>query len=326
MKRNIKNMVLKQNIKNMVLAAMFLAIGMVLPIFTGQIRVVGKMLLPMHLPVLLCGLICGWQYGGVVGFVLPFLRFAVFGMPPMPNGVAMAFELAAYGIIVGVVYSRSRWQCVIALYRSLLIAMVGGHHAPAVLHSKQNPRDPLTARLPFQRKAPKNAPQLEARFSFPLWDGRPWSNRKGQDPHGRAGVDCDRPAAPVHLRDSAACQRVSSLQKPLLLAGRDQDKAPAGSAAWLIFHPRADLQRPFRARSLVGGGLSVYPRLPGADKIQRQAQEQTARQQVWGGWRRQRGRVEGSFSNFCFATCPLKFPCFQDPSDLIRAKRGPQAI
>lgn len=27
---------------------------------------------------------------------------------------------------VGVLYSRSRWQCVIALYRSLLIAMVGG--------------------------------------------------------------------------------------------------------------------------------------------------------------------------------------------------------
>ena len=116
----------RQRTYTLILAALFLVIGMVLPIFTGQIRVVGKMLLPMHLPVLLCGLICGWQYGGVVGFVLPFLRFAVFGMPPMPNGVAMAFELAAYGIIVGVVYSRSRWQCVIALYRSLLIAMVGG--------------------------------------------------------------------------------------------------------------------------------------------------------------------------------------------------------
>ena len=38
----------------------------------------------------------------------------------------MAFELAAYGIIVGLIYSRSRWQCVISLYRSLLIAMMGG--------------------------------------------------------------------------------------------------------------------------------------------------------------------------------------------------------
>ena len=55
---------MKKNIKNMVLAAMFLAIGLVLPLFTGQIPQVGNMLLPMHIPVFLCGLICGWQYGG----------------------------------------------------------------------------------------------------------------------------------------------------------------------------------------------------------------------------------------------------------------------
>ena len=117
----------RQNIFDLVLAAMFLAIGIVLPFFTGQIPQVGRMLLPMHLPVLRCGLICGWQYGGAVGFVLPILRYFMFGMPIiMPNGLAMAFELAAYGIIVGLLYSRSRWQCIISLYRSLLIAMVGG--------------------------------------------------------------------------------------------------------------------------------------------------------------------------------------------------------
>ncbi len=40
-----------------------------------------NMLLPMHIPVLLCGLICGWQYGGIIGFIMPFLRYALFGMP-----------------------------------------------------------------------------------------------------------------------------------------------------------------------------------------------------------------------------------------------------
>ena len=60
---------MKKNIKNMVLAAMFLAIGLVLPLFTGQIPQVGNMLLPMHIPVFLCGLICGWQYGAAVGFI-----------------------------------------------------------------------------------------------------------------------------------------------------------------------------------------------------------------------------------------------------------------
>lgn len=95
--KNVKNY-----IWNLVLSAMFMAIGLVLPFFTGQIPQIGRMLLPMHLPVLLCGLICGWQYGGVVGFVLPLLRYVMFGMPPIfPTGLAMAFEMAAYGMIAG---------------------------------------------------------------------------------------------------------------------------------------------------------------------------------------------------------------------------------
>lgn len=112
---------------NLILAAMFLAVGIILPFFTGQIPQIGSMLLPMHLPALLCGLICGWQYGLSVGFILPLLRYALFGMPPIfPTGIAMAFELAAYGAIAGFLYNHSRWQCLLSLYRSLIIAMIGG--------------------------------------------------------------------------------------------------------------------------------------------------------------------------------------------------------
>ena len=106
----------KTNVHNLVLAAMFLALALVLPFLTGQIPQIGGMLLPMHLPVFLCGLICGWRYGAVVGFVAPLMRMALFVMPPLVAAVAMAFELAAYGGIA----------CVVALYRALLAAMVGG--------------------------------------------------------------------------------------------------------------------------------------------------------------------------------------------------------
>lgn len=116
----------RKQIQNIVLSAMLLAVGIVLPFFTGQIPQIGSMLLPMHLPVLVCGLICGWQYGGIIGFILPLFRYVLFGMPPMPNGLAMAFELAAYGMIAGYLYSHSRWKCTFALYRSLIIAMLGG--------------------------------------------------------------------------------------------------------------------------------------------------------------------------------------------------------
>ena len=118
---------IKQTLKNLTLAAMFLAAGLVLPFVTGQIPQIGSMLLPMHLPVLMCGLVCGWRYGLVVGFILPLMRSVLFGMPPMfPTAVAMAFELASYGGLAGFFYGRSKWKCVIALYRALLAAMIGG--------------------------------------------------------------------------------------------------------------------------------------------------------------------------------------------------------
>lgn len=118
---------MKTTIHKITLSAMFMALGMVLPFFTGQIQQIGNMLLPMHLPVFLCGLICGWQYGTAVGFLLPLLRSVVFGMPVIyPNAVAMAFELATYGLVVGLLYGSSSWKCVKALYRAIIVAMITG--------------------------------------------------------------------------------------------------------------------------------------------------------------------------------------------------------
>lgn len=106
---------------------MFLALGMVLPFMTGQVPKIGSMLLPMHIPVILCGLICGWQYGALVGLILPILRYAVFGMPILfPTGIAMSFEMLTYGLVAGWLYLHSKWHCIRALYRCLLIAMICG--------------------------------------------------------------------------------------------------------------------------------------------------------------------------------------------------------
>ncbi len=118
---------MKNKLKKLVVSAMLLAVGLVLPFLTGQLQQIGNMMLPMHLPVMLCGLICGWQYGLSVGFIMPLMRSFLFGMPAMfPNAVAMAFELAAYGFIIGFLYNNARWQCIRSLYRCLIAAMLGG--------------------------------------------------------------------------------------------------------------------------------------------------------------------------------------------------------
>ena len=117
----------KQSIQNLVLSALFLAIGLILPFFTGQIKEIGDSLLPMHLPVMLCGLICGWKYGGAVGLMLPFLRSLTFSMPPLyPNAVWMALELAAYGLVIGLLFSRKKDYSRVYLLVCLAISMLSG--------------------------------------------------------------------------------------------------------------------------------------------------------------------------------------------------------
>ena len=64
----------QMTVRKTVLAALFLAIGLILPFITMQIPAVGKMLCPMHIPVLLCGYILGGPYGLIVGFITPLLR------------------------------------------------------------------------------------------------------------------------------------------------------------------------------------------------------------------------------------------------------------
>ena len=72
-----------QAIKNMVLSALMLAIAYILPNFTGNIPQIGAMLLPMHLPTILCGFLCGGLWGAAVGFAAPLMRSLILTMPPM---------------------------------------------------------------------------------------------------------------------------------------------------------------------------------------------------------------------------------------------------
>lgn len=115
-----------KNVKKLVTAGVCLALCLLLPFLTGQIPSIGNMLLPMHLPVLICGFLCGPVYGLAVGFIAPLLRNLIFGMPPViPIGLAMAFELAAYGLLTGLLHQLLPKKTV-HLYTSLVGAMLGG--------------------------------------------------------------------------------------------------------------------------------------------------------------------------------------------------------
>lgn len=114
-------------LRKLVLAALMLALAYVLPFFTGNIPQIGSMLLPMHLPTILCGFLCGGPWGAAVGFIAPIFRSVMTGgFPPMfPTAVAMAFEMAAYGFLCGFLYKRLP-KNLAGIYSSLIAAMVVG--------------------------------------------------------------------------------------------------------------------------------------------------------------------------------------------------------
>ena len=110
-----------------VLGALFVALCVVLPIAFHSIPDAGSILLPMHIPVLVCGLICGWPYGFICGLLGPALSCLLTGMPPMVILPAMMVECAAYGAVAGLVLKFVRTKNMTAdLYIALIAAMIAG--------------------------------------------------------------------------------------------------------------------------------------------------------------------------------------------------------
>ena len=116
-----------KTLRKLILAALFLALGTVLPTLTGQIKEIGDSLLPMHFPVMLCGLLSGAPYGFAVGLFMPFVRALTFGMPPLyPNAVWMSLELATYGLVIGFLYAHTKKKTLPRLYFCLVTSMILG--------------------------------------------------------------------------------------------------------------------------------------------------------------------------------------------------------
>ncbi len=123
---------MSKSVKKMTAAAVLLAVGMVLPLITGQIQAIARIISPLHIPALICGLVCGWQWGLALGVVLPILRGLTMGLPPFPTtALPMAFELGAYGLLTGLLYPLfvrffRRKTRLPAMLAALIAAMIGG--------------------------------------------------------------------------------------------------------------------------------------------------------------------------------------------------------
>lgn len=114
------------SVKKLVITAICAAFCVALPLAFHWIPNAGTVLLPMHIPVLLCGLICGWPYGMVCGLIGPLLS-SFTGMPPLAILPSMMVECATYGLVTGLMMRFVRTGKYAAdLYISMITAMILG--------------------------------------------------------------------------------------------------------------------------------------------------------------------------------------------------------
>ena len=105
---------MKNNIRNYVFCALCIALCVVLPMAFHAIPNAGQVILPMHIPVLICGLICGWHFGLLCGLAGPLFSSLLTGMPPVALLPSMMVEHAD-------------------LYISLVTAMIIGRIAAGIV-------------------------------------------------------------------------------------------------------------------------------------------------------------------------------------------------
>ena len=90
----------------------------------------GEAFLPMHLPIILVGLLAGPYAGAIAGAFGPLVSFALSGMPGLAMLPFMVIELAAYGLIAGLLRTAN-----MPTIAKVLLVQVGGRvvRAAAIL-------------------------------------------------------------------------------------------------------------------------------------------------------------------------------------------------
>ena len=118
---------IKLTSKDITLTALFITLGITLPIVFHQVALSGRIFSPMHIPVFLAGIFAGPASGLIVGLVCPLLSFLLTGMPPPYAVPLMSLELPVYGVSVGLLIRIVKLPVL-----SLMLAMILGRLAFAL--------------------------------------------------------------------------------------------------------------------------------------------------------------------------------------------------
>ena len=129
------------NTKKAIICAIMIAMCVVLPMAFHAIPNAGSIYLPMHIPVLLCGLVTGWPYGLLCGIAGPVMSHLITAMPGIGYLPQMVIELAAYGLITGLLMNflpvkNETAKVYTSLVGGMLLGRVVGGVSKALIFAK----------------------------------------------------------------------------------------------------------------------------------------------------------------------------------------------
>lgn len=119
-------------IRHIIISAIFIAIGIYLPILFHSIPNGGKIFLPMHLPAMVAAFFLPCTYAFAIGFFTPILSSILTGMPalaPVPMPLILAIEIGTYALVISslrkiVFRNKSYFSPLIAVIPALIIGRI----------------------------------------------------------------------------------------------------------------------------------------------------------------------------------------------------------
>lgn len=114
---------MKVRTQNLTSSAVFIALGILVPIFFHAIGL-GPVFLPMFWPIATSAFFLPITYAIAVGAITPILSTLMTGMPPPPILYKMIFELACLSGIISLLYEKTRYGTLWLVLAGLFIAEV----------------------------------------------------------------------------------------------------------------------------------------------------------------------------------------------------------
>ncbi len=115
----------KNRTNQIVLSGLLIALGVTLPMIFHFFGGVGKVFLPMHLPIIIGGFLLGSRYAVLVGVLTPLISSLTTGMPPTyPILPIMMVELGTYGLVISYLTKRGLASTWVKLVSAMILGRI----------------------------------------------------------------------------------------------------------------------------------------------------------------------------------------------------------